>query len=76
MTDSADAASQRPPFPGENPPEHELEAWRLTWLATLREKHLLAYAEKSAPTKPTEYRHKAALVAPGGASDAARPRHQ
>ena len=69
MTDTTDAASQRPIFPGENPPEHELEAWRVTWMATLREKHLLAYAEKHVPEKPSEYRHKTALAVPHGASE-------
>ena len=64
MTDTTDAASQRPIFPGENPPEHELEAWRVTWMATLREKQLLAYAEKHLPEKPSEYRHKTALTVP------------
>ena len=35
MSDKAESASSRPIFPGENPPEHELEAWRLLWTATL-----------------------------------------
>ena len=56
MTDVAAPASKQPTFPGENPPEHELEAWRLIWVATLREKHLLAFAEKADPLRLAEYR--------------------
>ena len=42
----------------------------MPWVATLRAKHLLAYAEKEDPERPAEYRHKAALTEPAGASDA------
>ena len=70
-TDDSDKSAKRPSFPGENPPEHELERWRLCCLPVLREKHLLAYyADKADPDKLTEYRPKAALAEPGGASDA------
>ena len=69
MSDESENAS-KPVFPGENPPEHELEKWRLPWVATLRAKHLLAYAEKADPERTAEYRHKTVLTEPGGASDA------
>ena len=70
MTDESDKSAKRPSFPGENPPEHELERWRLSWVPVLREKHLLAYADKADPERLTEYRPKADLAEPGGASDA------
>ena len=67
--ESSEPSSKRPQFPGENPPEHELEMWRLAWIPILREKHLLAYAEKADPAISAEFRPKALLLEPGAATD-------
>ena len=57
MTEPADAASQRPVLPGENPPEHELEAWRVQETARINE----AAADPESPT--SEQVHLARLAA-------------
>ena len=68
MPDTAEQSAE-PLFPGESPSEHDLEEWRRPFEALLRKRHLLVYAASASPEKLAEYRHKAVLTAPGGASE-------